>query len=66
MTKTLPFIVFRLLIYLGVAVGYLLVIGIGATVGYFLAASGDEPGSGAGIGGFIGFAVASGVLFWLR
>lgn len=66
LTKTLPFIVFRLLIYLGVAIGYLLVIGIGATVGYFLTSFSDEPGSGAGIGGFIGFAVASGVLFWLR
>ncbi len=66
MTKTLPFIVFRLLIYLGVAVSYLLVIGVCATIGYFLTSFGDEPGSGAGIGGFIGFALASGILYWLR
>ncbi len=64
--KTLPFIIFRLLIYLGIAVGYLLVIGIGASIGYFLTSFGDEPGSGAGIGGLIGFGVASAALYWLR
>ncbi len=66
LASTLPFIVFRLLIYLGVALGYLLVIGIGASIGYFLTSFSDEPGSGAGIGGLVGFAVGSGILFWLR
>ena len=66
LTKTLPFIVFRLLIYLGVAVGYFLVTGIGASIGYFVTKFGENPGSGAGIGGLIGFVVASGILYWLR
>ncbi len=64
--KTLPFLIFRLAIYLGIAVGYILVTGIGAAMGYFMTSFGDEPGGGAGIGGLIGFGVASAALYWFR
>lgn len=66
LVKTMPFIVFRLLIYLGVAFGYLLVTGIGAGIGYLLTSFADEPGGGAFIGGALGFAVATGIIYWLR
>lgn len=64
--KTLPFIIFRMLIYMGVAFGYLLVTGIGAGIGYMLTSFADEPGAGAFIGGAIGFAVVTGIMYWLR
>ncbi len=64
--KTLPFIIFRMLIYMGVAFGYLLVTGIGAGIGYMLTSFADEPGAGAFIGGAIGFAVSTGIMYWLR
>ena len=66
LTKTLPFIIFRLLIYLAIAFGYMIVIGVGATIGYALGSIGSESGGGAGIGGLIGFGVASIALYWLR
>jgi hypothetical protein len=64
--KTLPFIIFRMLIYMGVAFGYLLVTGIGAAIGYMLTSLAEEPGAGAFIGGAIGFAVSTGIMYWLR
>lgn len=64
--KTLPFIIFRMLIYMGVAFSYLLVTGIGAGIGYLLTSFADEPGAGAFIGGAIGFAVTLGIMYWVR
>ena len=64
--KTLPFIIFRMLIYMGVAFTYLLVTGIGAGIGYLLTSFADEPGAGAFIGGAIGFAVTLGIMYWVR
>lgn len=66
LAKTLPFVIFRLLIYLGIGIGYILVTGIGASIGYGIGRIGSESGGGAGLGGLIGFAVASGILYWLR
>lgn len=66
MVKTWPFIVFRILIYFGVAVAYMTSIGMGAGLGYVLTLGAEEPGAGAGIGGLVGFGVAAGVLYWLR
>ncbi|MFQ5652971.1 MAG: hypothetical protein ACE5IY_23835, partial [bacterium] len=66
MTKTLPFILFRLLIYLGVAFGIMLVTGAGVAIGYMVTSGAEPQGSGAGMGGLIGFGLAAGVLFWLR
>ena len=64
--KTMPFVVFRLVVYLGIAIAYVVAVGTGAGIGYGLTAFGDEPGRGAGLGGMIGFGIVSGVLYWLR
>jgi len=64
--KTAPFIVLKLLIYFGITLGYVIGTGAGAGIGYAVTHFGDDPGSGAGLGGLIGFAVVSGVLYWLR
>jgi len=66
MAKTAPFIVFRMIIYFGIALAYVLGTGTGAGAGYLLTAFADEPGSGAGIGGFVGFGAVSILLYWAR
>lgn len=66
MLKTAPFIVFRMLVYLGIAVGYVLAVGIGAGIGYGVFSIGDSPGTGAFWGGLIGFGAVSAVLYWAR
>lgn len=64
--KTLPFIIFRLLVYLGVAFTFLLVTGIGAGIGYLITSFAEEPGAGAFVGGAIGFALTLGIMYWVR
>ncbi|WP_198147370.1 hypothetical protein [Gilvimarinus polysaccharolyticus] len=66
MGRTLPFIVLRLLVYVGIALGYILITGIGAGIGYGVTAIGDGDGGGAFIGGALGFAIVSGILYWAR
>ena len=41
MGQTLPFIVFRIIVYFGIAVGYVLVTGVGVGVGWGVGAFGD-------------------------
>lgn len=66
MQKTLPFVLFRMAIYLGITIAYIIATGLGAGIGYGLTAFGQNPGSGAGLGGLIGFGAVSGVLYWAR
>ena len=68
MVKTMPFIVFRVLVYAGIAVAYVLVTGVGAGVGWGIGAFGDDDFRGASIfwGGAIGFGLTAGVLYFLR
>lgn len=66
MRKTAPFIVFRMLVYFGIALLYILATGLGSGLGYGLTSFGDNPGSGAGWGALIGFTGASGFLYWAR
>jgi hypothetical protein len=66
LAKTFPFIIFRLLVYLGIGIAYIFATGIGASIGYGIGRIGSEAGGGAGLGGLIGFAVASGILYWFR
>lgn len=68
MAKTMPFIVFRVLVYAGIAVAYVLVTGVGAGVGWGIGAFGDDDFRGASIfwGGAIGFGLTAGVLYFLR
>lgn len=68
MVKTMPFIVFRIVVYAGIAIAYVLVTGVGAGVGWGIGAFGDAEFRGASIfwGGAIGFGLTAGVLYFLR
>lgn len=68
MMRTLPFIGLRLLVYVGITFGYLLVTGMGAGIGYGIGSMGgtDARAVGALWGGIIGFAVFGGLMYWAR
>jgi len=68
MIKTVPFIVFRLIVYFGIAVAYVLATGIGAGIGWGVGAFGGPDFHAATTfwGGAIGFVVTAGVLYFLR
>lgn len=66
--RTLPFILLRLLVYVGIALGYMLVTGTGAGIGYGIGSLFGEEGQfpGAGIGGFLGFSLFGAAMYWAR
>ena len=67
--RTLPFIILRLVVYVGIAVAYIFVVGIGAFVGFGLGhlwSSPDAPMGGAFWGGLIGFGITSVALYLAR
>lgn len=68
MGRTLPFILFRIVVYAGIAIAYVLATGVGAGVGWGIGAFGDEEfRAGTTVwGGIIGFGLTAGVLFFLR
>lgn len=68
MARTMPFIVLRMAIYFGIAVGYILVTGTGAGIGYGVGAFGDEgfQASSAFWGGAMGFGLFGAVMYWAR
>lgn len=66
LTRTAPFVGLRVLVYLGIALAYIIVVGIGAGIGALFGKLGGATGTGAGWGGLIGFGLVSGVLFWAR
>lgn len=68
MAKTMPFIVFRMIIYFGIALAYVLATGVGAGLGWGIGAFGDADFHvGATFwGGVIGFGLTAGVLYLLR
>jgi hypothetical protein len=68
MAKTMPFVVFRVLVYAGIAVAYVLATGVGAGVGWGVGAFGDDDFRVASIfwGGAIGFGLTAGILYFLR
>lgn len=68
MAKTMPFIVFRIVVYAGIAIAYVLVTGVGAGVGWGIGAFGDDDFRAGSIfwGGAIGFGLTAGVLYFLR
>ncbi|MDO6748373.1 hypothetical protein [Gilvimarinus sp. 1_MG-2023] len=66
MRKTLPFLLMRLVVYVGITLAYMLVTGIGAGIGYGLTSVGDGQGGGAFMGGAIGFGLVSAVLYFAR
>lgn len=66
MIKTAPFVIFRIIIYVGIAVAYVLAVGVGAGIGYGIGSIGDEPGGFAFYGGLFGFGIVSAALYWAR
>lgn len=65
--KTMPFIVLRLLIFVGIMIAYVAVTGTGAVVGYgFGRAFSTTPEGGAFWGGLIGFGLSSMALYLAR
>ncbi|XOZ33623.1 hypothetical protein ACMDCT_15675 [Halomonadaceae bacterium KBTZ08] len=66
MAKTLPFLVFRFLIYFGITLAYAITTGVGAGLGYFIGTIGDAPGTYGVWGGLIGFGIVSTVAYLLR
>lgn len=64
--KTLPFLLLRIVVYVGITLAYVLAVGIGGGMGYLFGSIGGTGGGGAGIGGFVGFVVVSGILYWAR
>lgn len=68
MIRTLPFILFRLGVYLAVAFAYVLATGTGAGIGWGVGAFGDTEfrASATMIGGGIGFAIVAAVMYALR
>lgn len=66
MLRTAPFLILRMLVYFGIAVLYILATGVGGALGYGFTSFGDGEGAGAFYGALIGFAGASGLLYWAR
>ncbi len=68
MRKTLPFIVFRMAVYFGIAAAYVIVTGAGAGIGWGVGAMGDQDfrASATLWGGGLGFALTAGVIYFLR
>ncbi|MEM9533684.1 MAG: hypothetical protein AAGA23_22370 [Pseudomonadota bacterium] len=66
MSKTMPFVLFRLAIYMGITLLYIIVTGGGAGIGYVAGKVAGDPATGAGYGGLLGFGVVSTVLYFAR
>ena len=68
MLRTLPFIGLRLLVYLGITLGYVLITGMGAGIGYGIGSLGgaDARAGGAVWGGILGFVMFGGLMYWAR
>lgn len=68
MRKTLPFILFRMAVYFGIAAAYVIVTGTGAGIGWGVGAFGDDDfrASATLWGGGLGFAMTAGVIYFLR
>ncbi|TIT70331.1 MAG: hypothetical protein E5W63_01670, partial [Mesorhizobium sp.] len=69
MMRTWPFIVFRMIVYFGITLTYIMATGTGASVGYgvgHISTDPDGPLSFALWGGVVGFGVVSIAVYWLR
>ncbi len=47
MIKTAPFVIFRIVVYVGIFIAYVLAVGVGGAIGYGIGSIGDEPGGWA-------------------
>lgn len=66
MIKTMPFLIFRFLIYFGITLVYVLAAGVGAGVGYFIGKIGDDPGAYSVWGGMTGIGITATIIYFLR
>ena len=68
MIRTLPFLVFRALVYFAVAAAMVLATGAGAGIGYGIGLAGDDAFQTTSTfwGGLAGFGLTAGVIFFLR
>src|SRR5882724_1934773 len=69
MIRTWPFIVFRMIVYFGITLAYIMATGTGASVGYgvgHISTDPDGPLSFALWGGVVGFGVVSIAVYWIR
>ena len=68
MMRTAPFILFRIVVYFGICVAYVLATGIGAGIGWGVGAFGSAGfhDSTTFWGGAVGFIVVTGALYFLR
>jgi len=68
MGRTLPFVVFRMLVYFGIAVAYVVATGVGASVGWGIGMVGDDSfqASASIWGGLAGFGIVGVIMYWLR
>ena len=66
--RTAPFLIFRALVYFGIAVAMVVVTGAGAGTGYGIGLFGDEEFRATSTmwGGIAGFGLTAGVIFFLR
>ena len=64
--RTLPFLVFRFLIYFGITLAWVLITGVGAGIGYGIGTIGGEPEAGGLYGGLGGFALAGAIMYFIR
>jgi hypothetical protein len=68
MLHTLPFLLFRVVVYFGISAALIVVTGTGAGVGYGVGLFGDADfqASSTFWGGAVGFGLTAGVIFFLR
>ena len=68
MARTMPFIVLRMAVYFGIALGYILVTGTGAGIGYGVGGFGDEgfQANSTLWGGIMGFGLFGAIMYWAR
>ncbi len=67
--RTWPFVVFRMIVYFGITLAYILATGAGAGVGYgtgHIFGGEGGPFTFALWGGFLGFGLVSVILYWIR
>ena len=68
MGRTLPFILLRIAVYFGIALGYILVTGTGASIGWGIGGFGEEEFRATTTmwGGFAGFGIFGALMYWAR
>ncbi len=69
MMNTMPFILFRMLVFFGITIAYILATGSGGAIGYGVGRVSSDPdaqGTFAVWGAVIGFGLVSVVVYWIR